>query len=358
MIGPTPQRDGIVLGLFDLLSAETPSRGRAVLGDIVPNMLQTPSKSNGKAESEASLESRARGDKTPLSTGKRFLLDRFVTPKKLKLDEPSTPISALKGFSTPSFLRRGNLLAVVDEDEDHEATPRPAPWQRRSLGRSLSSMIQSIKKQEDERLDEEAEIMREMEMEADGIIAPPRKSMASAILVEDSQVQMPLGPDRGIESDEEDGAADNLGRDGQPLKVWKKRGQKRTTRRVIMRPNLAKPKPETVPQPLEDDSEEEEGVAETQQPAEVGAGDHDNDFSEDDGSEYASDCSHTPKKRKTQSKKSTAASTSQAKTEEKEGTVKKAVRKVKATAHANYRRLKIKSKGGARNGGKRFGRKR
>jgi hypothetical protein len=38
------------------------------------------------------------------------------------------------------------------------------------------------------------------------------------------------------------------------------------------------------------------------------------------------------------------------------GPVKTAVRKIKATANANYRRLKIKSKGG--NGGKgRFGRR-
>lgn len=366
MIGPTPQRDGIVLGLFDLLPAETPSKRRIVLGDVVPNMLQTPSKNNGKAESETSIESRARGEKTPLSTGKRFLLDRFVTPKKRKLDDQGMPTSALKGFSTPSFLRRDNVLEVVDEDEDHETTPRPAPWKRRGLGRSLSSMIQSLKKQEedlkqqeDERLDEEAEIMREMEMEAEGIFVPPRKSRVPDILVEDSQVQMPLGPDRGIESEESDAEADNLGRNGQPRKVWKKRGQKRTTRRVIMRPNFTKPKPETVPQAPNDDSEVEAAVAETQQPAEAAAsGD---EFSEEDGSDYASDCSHTPKKRKMQSKKPTDASTSATKDEDKVGPVKKAVRKVKATAHANYRRLKIKGKGGTGggNGGKgRFGRRR
>lgn len=44
--------------------------------------------------------------------------------------------------------------------------------------------------------------------------------------------------------------------------------------------------------------------------------------------------------------------------EKKEGVVEKAKRKISATAHANYQRLKIKGKGG--NGGKprgRFGRR-
>jgi hypothetical protein len=370
MIGPTPQRDGIVLGLFDFLPAATPSKSRTILGDVLPNMLRTPSKNNGKAESEASLESRARGEKTPLSTGKRFLLDRFVTPKKRKLDDQGMPTSALKGFSTPSFLRRDNVLEAVDEDEDHETTPRPAPWKRRGLGRSLSSMIQSMKKQEEnqrqeeeDRLDEEAEIMREMEMEAEGLVVPPRKPrvVVSDILVEDSQhAEMPLGPDRGIESSESEDDASNLGRNGLPRKAYKKKGQKRTTRRVIMRPVFTKPKPDVIPQPPEPDSntEQESAVAETQQCADLAAsGD---DFSEDDVSEYASDCSHTPRKRKTQIKKVAATATIEAKGEEKEGAVKKAARKVKATAHANYRRLKIKGKGGTGGGagGKgRFGRR-
>jgi hypothetical protein len=370
MIGPTPQRDGIVLGLFDFFPAVTPSKSRTILGDMMPNILQTPSKNNGKAESEASLESRARGEKTPLSTGKRFVLDRFVTPKKRKLDDQGIPTSAFRGFSTPSFLRRDNVLEVVDEDEDHETTPRPAPWKRRGMGRSLSSMIQSMKKQEEDerqeeedRLDEEADIMREMEMEAEGLVVPPRKPrvVVPAVQVEDSQqVEMPLGPDRGVESSESEDDASNLGRNGLPRKAYKKKGQKRTTRRIIMRPVFTKPKAETAP-PLPDiDPEAEKGatVAETQQP--TGPAASGDDFSEDDVSEYASDCSHTPRRPKTQKKKAAAAAPTEAKGEEKEGTVKKVVRKVKATANANYRRIKIKSKGGTGGGagGKgRFGRR-
>jgi hypothetical protein len=136
--------------------------------------------------------------------------------------------------------------------------------------------------------------------------------------------------------------------------------RERPTRRIIMRPVFTKPKAETAP-PLPDiDPEAEKGatVAETQQP--TGPAASGDDFSEDDVSEYASDCSHTPRRPKTQKKKAAAAAPTEAKGEEKEGTVKKVVRKVKATANANYRRIKIKSKGGTGGGagGKgRFGRR-
>lgn len=228
-IGPTPQRDGIVLGLFDNLSAETPSKRRIIFGEIEPNIFQTPSK-NTEAGSEASLESRARGERTPLSVSKRNLFNQFITPKKRKLDEEGTPISALKGLATPSFLRRDNMLDRIEEAD--EKTPRPAPWKRRGLGRSLSSMIQAMRKDEDDRLDEEADIMRELEMEEEGNAAPARPRIAQ-VLVEDSQIVMPLGPDRGLESEEDEEEEEELGRDGKPRRVWKKKGLKRQTRRVI-----------------------------------------------------------------------------------------------------------------------------
>ncbi|KAF2273917.1 uncharacterized protein EI97DRAFT_382413 [Westerdykella ornata] len=340
MIGPTPQRDGIVLGLFDLLPTETPSKRRAVLAEVAPNVLQTPSRNLEVPESETSLPP-GRGERTPQSIGKRNLLDRFVTPQKRKRGEEGTPTSALKGLATPAFLRRDAALDVIIEDD--EPTPRPAPWKRRGLGRSLSSMIQSLKKQEEDRLDEEAEIMREMEMEAEGIVVP-RKSNAPEVVVEDSQQAMPLGPDGAVDSEDEGNQEndDAQGPDGQPRKVWKKRGQKRQTRRVIMRPNFVKPLPVA---PLQDvHSSEEDAVLETQLD-----GFHEDTGTDDDGSDYDSDASHTPKKRKTQPKQSQVAGKQESSVMEP---VKKVARKIKATAHANYRKLKIKSKG-AGNGGKR-----
>ncbi|KAF2687699.1 hypothetical protein K458DRAFT_295428 [Lentithecium fluviatile CBS 122367] len=360
-IGPTPQRDGLVLGLFDLLPASTPSKTRTALHEVVPNLLHTPSKPLKKAESDGSFESRGRYEKTPQSTGKRFLLDQFVTPNKIKLGESGTPTSTLKGFSTPAFLRRDNFLAPIDEA--NESTPRPAPWKRRSLGRSLSEMIQSMRKQEEDRLDEEADIMLEMEMEEVGI-QMPKKQPIPDVLVEDSQAVMPLGPDRSLESDEEDKdeAEEQLGADGKPRRVWKKKGLKRQTRRVIMRPHFVGPKPEAQHPHDEESDGNAEGVAETQQPDAGNLASGDEYPDDDDESDYASDDSHSRKKRKTQKKKkkkpvNDSSKSQPTETEGKEGPVKTVARKIKATAHANYRRLKIKSKGG--NGGKgKFGRRR
>lgn len=345
-IGPTPQRDGIVLGLFDLLPAETPSKKRDVLGDVELNVLQTPSRRIQEAGSETSLESRARGERTPLSTGKRFLLNQFVTPKKRKLNEEGTPSSTLRGLATPAFLRRDNILSAIDETD--EATARPAPWKRRGLGRSLSAMIQAMKKDDDDRLDEEADIMRELEMEEEGM-SMPKKPRLPEILVEDSQAPMPLGPDRGLESEEdEEEEMPALGPDGKPRRVWKKKGLKRQTRRIIMRPNFAKSKPQPILHANSEDDQPE--VPEIQGHANDISPGHD---SEGEESDYASDASHTPRERKTQQKKAEETKEKAS----KEGIVKTAVRKVKATANANYRRLKIKGKGG--NGGKgKFGKRR
>jgi hypothetical protein len=231
VIGPTPQRDGIVLGLFDMLPfALTPTKSRTVLGEVGLNVPQTPSKGLQDVASEASLESRARGERTPLSAGKRFMLNQFVTPKKRRLDEEGTPSSTLHGLATPAFLRRDNVLGAIDEED--ETTLRPAPWKRRGLGRSLTAMIQAMKKDEDDKLDEEADIMRELEMEEEGI-AIPKKPRAPKLLVQDSQAPMPLGPDRGIESGEDSEEEPELGPDGKPPRAWKKKGMKRQTRRVI-----------------------------------------------------------------------------------------------------------------------------
>lgn len=364
-IGPTPQRDGIVLGLFDLLPAETPSKRRAVLSETTANALQTPRKNSASQDTEISLETRAHGERTPQSVGKRFMLDKFVTPKKRKRGEHGTPSSSVKEFSTPLFLRRDAVLERIAEDA--EPTPRPAPWKRRGLGRSLSSMIANLKRQEEERLDEEADIMREMEMEAEGLVVP-KKVRKAEVLVEDSQVQMPLGVD-GLESDEEDDenkAEDGLDVNGQPKKVWKKRGQKRQTRRVISKfifrlvvfpvANILIVKPAFVkPLPREDQ------VQETQLDVDQASDDdHASSGSDASDSDYASDDSHTPKKRKIEHKKTVVAQ-KQAAVEKGSatGAVKAVAKKISATAHANYRRLKIKSKGGNGGaGGKRFGRRR
>ena len=233
-IGPTPQRDGIVIGLFDHLPIETPSKEKSVLAEVELNIVQTPGRR--EAGTDFSLESRARGEKTPQSVSKRSLLASFmaVTPSnKRKFGEQGTPSSAAKGLATPAFLRRHQPLVRIDEDE--EPASRPVPWMRRSFGRSLSERMQAMRQEEDKRLDDDLDILHELEMEAEGM-PPPKKAKVPEIQVEDSQFSMPLGPDRGLESDDDDEEAEEeLGPDGKPKRIWKKRGLKRQTRRVISR---------------------------------------------------------------------------------------------------------------------------
>lgn len=61
----------------------------------------------------------------------------------------------------------------------------------------------------------------------------------------------------------------------------------------------------------------------------------------EDDSDYASDVSHSAKKRK-----APATVPAQPADKKKEGVVEKVKRKISATAHANYQRLKIKGKSG------------
>ncbi|KAF3010831.1 regulatory particle non-ATPase [Curvularia kusanoi] len=332
-IGPTPQRDGIVLGLFDNLTAGTPSKRRIIFGEIEPNLFQTPTKKDTDAASEASSASRIRGERTPLSVTKRNLFNQFVTPKKRKVGEEGTPTSTLKGLATPAFLRRDNVLDRIEET--NEATPRPAPWKKRGMVRSLSAMIQNMRKEEDDRLDEEADIMREMEMEEEGI-RPPVKPRTSQVQVTDSQAEMPLGPDRGSESEQEEEEEEELGPDGKPKRVWKKKGLKRQTRRTNLRPNAAKPKPVQEFRYNDEESDNDsnaKSVPETQLPEDAGLALSADD---DDDSDYASDVSHSAKKQRAPTKKEATLA------EKKEGVVEKVKRKISATAHANYQRLKIR----------------
>jgi hypothetical protein len=125
-----------------------------------------------------------------------------------------------------------------------------------------------------------------------------------------------------------------------------------------VRPHFAKPVPQLQQHQQEVSDEDGAAVADTQQPDQEKTASNDA-FSTDTESEYASDDSHSRRKPKSQKKPPKGTSTALPDVAKigKEGPVKTAARKIKATANANYRRLKIKSKGG--NGGKgKFGRRR
>jgi len=120
---------------------------------------------------------------------------------------------------------------------------------------------------------------------------------------------------------------------------------------------MVKPKPAPAPKTQDESGEEESGVPETQHAA-TAADESGSDF--DDESDYASDASHTPKPRKVTAKRPEQAADKPADQSAKEGLLKSAARKIKATANANYRRLNIKGKAatGGKSGKGKFGRRR
>ncbi|CAD0094818.1 unnamed protein product [Aureobasidium mustum] len=346
-LGPTPQKDGHILSLFDDLSSTASKASRTALASIEANANFTPSKPSQPLFGNNESPPENVHDRTPASSSKRFLLDSFVstTPLKRKRedDEPThaTPSSA-KGLSTPAFLRRtSNMLimnTLVEEAEnDHEMKSmnigrmRQPPFKKRGIVRSLSSIIQGLRKQEDDKLDEELEMMREMENGDDD-----HEPVKPAVQVEDSQVAMPLGPDQAIESEESEEEEQN---NGVFRKPWKKKGLKRQTKRVITQGDHPEPT-----------SDNEGNVAETQLPAAL------NDIDSDADSDAA--YSDTEAKRKRQLTKTTTTDKDNAsKSSKSDGIVKKTAKKISATAHANFRKLNIKNKNSKANGRGRFGKR-
>ncbi|EPE03351.1 dna replication regulator sld2 [Ophiostoma piceae UAMH 11346] len=404
-IGPTPQRDGRVLGLFDVLNEEEETQKRRQSIDATPSkrgagkMDATPRKqtidlanlpfypSDSDDENENAINVRRLG-RTPMSSGRRNLLNHFTAPPRppafeargalgttpLKsrsansqaaqttnlLATPSKDRSAPMEFATPAFLRRQTItLPSVDEnganDENgyYDSPPSKLRLPRKPLVRGLSSVLASLRKAEDDRLDEELDIMREMETETD-------EAAEGAGTVDDSQRELQqlealealedgskgeggqrlLGgfDDEGLYDSEPEEAHDR----GQPLRLYKKKGQKRTTRLVNMRPTRTK---RVEANNGGDDSSDV--VPETQARTSVDgdAGENGGD-GENDGSDYEDG---TTKTKPSKSKAKTKTKPAQA---HPEGAVKKAVRKVNELAHANFKRLKIKNTG--TKGGPRF----
>lgn len=348
-IGPTPQKDGVVLGLFDLLQEESTPPSNSQNSKVETNGIQATPR---KVQNEPSLKH----SRTPASAGKRYLLDSFATPLKSKTlnggQGGKTPSSVSKlHFSTPSFLRRNSHRPQppVTESETLELSPQMVRVPRKPLVRGLSSMLAGLRKLEEEAADEDLDALREMEAEEAGVSKPkPATKMKEnaelvsmpEILVEDSQGVLMGGFDDEAMLDSE--PEEEKGRDGQPLKVYKKKGQKRTTRRVKMKPTRAKPATPQALGPQETHSEDElaapdeEAVPETQVDDTTGFGEGRN-FDSDSQSEYTASEGGTRYRRPNQGKKNKQAN--------KDGKIKTAARKVTAMANQNFKRLKLRNSG-------------
>ncbi|KAJ9148667.1 DNA replication/checkpoint protein [Pleurostoma richardsiae] len=342
-IGPTPQRDGRVLGLFDLLvqkDAETPSKGTGDAEiEAVANVEATPSK-----QTSLDAESVFKLGRTPVSSGKRHMLDSFMTPLKNRDGNAGarTPTSISKlQFATPSFLRRAPM-PTVDENGEF-VSPQPIRLPRKPLVRGLSSVVASLRKMEEEQLDDELEALHEMESEG-APQAPkldPKPKPREEVLVEDSQVPNRLLGGFDDEAMYDSPPEDALDRNGQPLRVFKKKGQKRTTRRSNMKPTRVK-RPVAAGDDDGEGSDDDDVVPETQvgatKQAQIG------DTALMSGSEFEdSEAQEDEDKAKAKTKKKNKAQNK--KPEAEQGKIKRAVRKVNELAHTNFKRLKLRNNG-------------
>lgn len=340
ILGPTPQKDGKILGIFDLLNSVTPNnRDRAAFEDLQNNIVTTPSKFD-KLPDSPDMKITIKDSRTPVSSSKRFLLDSLVTPMKRKSGEDGTPSLCRDLFATPSFLRRDNpVSAPVIEGIPSPEIPRPL--KRRVIGRSLSNIIEELRKVEDtceSAYEDDLDAMRELE------VAESRRSNIPKATVEDSQACVTLDVDGFVPSDFEHDleSAPEMETNGASRKPWKKKGLKRQTKRVIMRP--VKKQLAEVSVSEASGNGDVNTVAETQHLQTgncVDVNNGDNAASDFDDWSESSELKAAPK-------------TMSAKMESRKGPEQKRGRNANATVHANFRKLKIKNKNSKAKGRGRF----
>lgn len=254
--------------------------------------------------------------------------------------KPDQPVSG-----TPSFLRRSSSGRYLGAATNVGFSPTAIRKPQQFVGRGLSTLVQGLRDIQEERLEEDMDVLREIEAE----------QAANEVEVNDSQ------------------APDN--NDAEPR--FEKKGQKRTTRRVKMKPVVVqKPQTQAKEPDEENDSEDELAtVPETHhQDAILQGGDVDNhsididdvaslhtasEPDHDSDPDFAQEAEVGTMKRKSFSEKMKEAISSVAKPHskpreenksrpepaaKKQVTREKPARKVNPDAHANYRSLKIRNK--------------
>lgn len=319
---------------------------------------------------EEGEEETLKPERTPASSAKRFMLSSLfaATPATLRYaamaeDQDNTKLAG-KGTQgnnnataqeavdsgTPSFLRRsssGRYPSGATDGFSPTAVRKPRPVVRRGL----SAIVQDLRDMEEERLQEDTDVLHEIEAEM---------AAANAQVGDSQDPANNAGPPR------------------------KKKGQKRTTRRVTMRPVVVpKSRREFPKEELHNESgDEETGVPETQLPDAAGR-DHgerpdgiddaaslhttsepeleypDPDYAEPSGtksksfSERIKEAVSSVAKPQSKFRPQKGSLATAAAKEEK----KPCVRKVNPEAHANYRALKIRNKGTKGRFARRFGRR-
>lgn len=259
---------------------------------------------------------------------------------KRKIGEEGTPSLCRDLFATPSFLRRDNpvLFPVIEGPPSPEV---PRPLRRKPFGRSLSNIIEELRKVEDasnSAYEDDLDAMREVEEAESGRPNVPK------VIMEGSQAGVTLDVDGFVPSDFEDDAesAPEMEANGAPHKPWKKKGLKRQTKQVIMRPVRKQRPGVSVSQGSGDVGSSIVTDTQHSQAGECTSVGHSNNAASDfDNWGEGSELEDAPKLKS-------------AKTEGRKEPEQKKRRNANAAAHANFRRLKIKNKNSKAKGGGRF----
>lgn len=405
-IGPTPQRDGLVLGLFDSLpfkdaDIDSPSKPNGAVrlsevieaGKKVMEAQQTPRRTSKLSEGlnflgrTPSSRHKRQGGSTPRNS-------LLATP--LKLDganrvakTPGSSASRLQ-FQTPAFLRRIPMPKIDEKTGEYISPELKRRLPPKPLLRGLSSVVRELRQMQEEELDEELEALREAEMEMEGGGGPskpvnrtilsdktnlstttkvPVKTQDGASILEEDSEKQALNLLGGFDNESDyDSAGEKdagLDRNGNPLRVFKKKGQKRTTRKSNMKPVMKRRAMTAVTtgDGADDDDDDDDGENEVPttrrtRTAKADGGEQDQNEEENDdddnpnsGSEFAGSDDEdelgldntTSTKGKGKGRKPPAKNPAAA--TKTAPAAKKAPRKVNEHAHANFKRLKLRNSG-------------
>ena len=270
-----------------------------------------------------------------------------MSARRLGLIGTGTADEEPGGIATPSFRKRNNTkerekrLNSLDKDEGKENRAEAEEYAEPSVsfspvavrmplklvGRPLSALVAGLREMEEEQMDEELDLLREMEAaeEQEPSRQQKRGSMSADPAQDDGngQEERTQPPKKNMTSGEKGGEG----------RVWKKRGQKRTTRQVKIQPSTAKWKPEP----------EWKGGVESDDGSSTPG-----EETDEHGVECGAQAEHERMPSSKASKKSGSG---------KEKSHGRPPKKVAATAHPNFRALKIKNKNSKGKRG-RFGRRR
>lgn len=252
-VGPTPQKTGKVLGIFESMMIEGTLHGargspRKQRQEITQVVSDSPSKnSNGLFETprkrklhqddvEDSPSVRAASSVAgSASRSAATIVPDGETPRKRRYDQDI--------FATPSFLRRSTARIMDPALLSSPPVPLPQPM-RPKLVKGLSGLMADLRKMQDEILEDEMDNLRELEREAlsvtkKSLFADATSTIKAAVVTDNPESnkadrdQPPaesatLNVEHGSETEARDGEAKA---DEAPKRIWKK-GLKRQTRRV------------------------------------------------------------------------------------------------------------------------------